>query len=66
MWDNSLGYHYRCEKTTTSIRSRQSRVFDFMQSISDGGVEISPMLILNGALILKKWVQENNLDGDIL
>lgn len=24
------------------------------------------MLILSGALILEKWIQENNVDGDIL
>ena len=36
------------------------------ESISGGGVEIPPMLILSGALILEKWVQENDLDGEIL
>ena len=36
------------------------------ESISDGGVKIPPMMILSGALILEKLVQENDLDGDIL
>ena len=36
------------------------------ESIRGGGVEIPPMLILSGALILEKWVQENDLDGEIL
>ncbi len=36
------------------------------ESISGRRVEIPPMLILNGALILEKWVQENDLDGEIL
>ena len=36
------------------------------KSISGGGIEIPPMLILSGALILKKCVQENDLDGEIL
>ena len=36
------------------------------EGISGRGVEIPPMLILSGALTLEKWVQENNLDGDIL
>lgn len=36
------------------------------ENISGGKVEIPPILILNGALILEKWVQENNLDGEIL
>lgn len=36
------------------------------ESISNRGVEILPMLILSGALILEKWVQENDLDGEIL
>ncbi len=36
------------------------------ESISGGGVEIPPMLILSGAPILEKWIQENDFDGDIL
>lgn len=36
------------------------------ESISGGGVEIPPILILSGALILEKWVQENDLNGEIL
>lgn len=35
------------------------------KSIGDKRVEISPMLILTVVLILKKWVQENNLDKEI-
>ncbi len=36
------------------------------ESISVGGVVIPSMLILSGALILEKLVQENDLDGEIL
>ena len=37
-----------------------------VESISGGGVTIPPMLIVPGGYILNKWVQENDLDDDIL
>ena len=36
------------------------------QTISSGGMQIPPMLILSGELTPEKWFPENNLDGDIL
>ena len=35
-------------------------------SVSGGGVEIPPMLILSVVLTLEKWAQENDLDGEAL
>ena len=37
-----------------------------VESISGGGATIPPMLIVPGFYILNKWVQENDLDDDIL
>ena len=37
-----------------------------LETISGGGKTIPPMLILCGILILEKWAEEKDLDGDIL
>ena len=37
-----------------------------VESISDEGYSIPPILILCGVLILEKWVEEDDLDEDIL
>ena len=36
-----------------------------VETISGGGLSIPPMLILSAIVILEKWVQENDLDGNI-
>ena len=36
------------------------------KSISGRGIKILLMLILSSVLILEKWIQENNLNRDIL